>query len=74
MWLIAVETTGEMRLVAILRLTMEATRGLIHLHKHDIVHCDIAARNILVSNSHDKTLPQRATINDLGLARYAVEL
>eukprot|EP00656_Telonema_subtile_P041728 TRINITY_DN469_c0_g2_i12.p1 TRINITY_DN469_c0_g2~~TRINITY_DN469_c0_g2_i12.p1 ORF type:complete len:1026 (-),score=183.84 TRINITY_DN469_c0_g2_i12:654-3731(-) len=69
MWLIAVETTGEMRLVAVLRLTMEATRGLIHLHKHDIVHCDIAPRNILVSNSRSKTLPQRATVNDLGLAR-----
>jgi hypothetical protein len=53
-------------LACVLKVLCDAARGLEHLHKHNIVHCDIAPRNILIANWD--TAPV-GMINDFGLAR-----
>ena len=67
---------GRHRVLQItLRLLRDACMGLAHLHEHRILHCDIAARNVLVANSGNiyncdgSTARPRAKINDFGLSR-----
>jgi serine/threonine protein kinase len=36
---------------------------MLHIHKHNIVHCDLAARNILLTSS------SHAKISDFGMAK-----
>ncbi|KAL5259174.1 hypothetical protein ACHWQZ_G009586 [Mnemiopsis leidyi] len=44
---------------------LEVAAGLDHIHSKDILHCDIAARNILLN------IQGVVKISDFGLARYA---
>jgi serine/threonine protein kinase len=46
-----------------MRILLHTAEGLAHLHSHQILHRDIAARNILV-NSHGQAL-----LSDFGLSR-----
>ena len=41
----------------------QIANGMLHIHKHDIVHCDLAARNILLTSSF------HAKISDFGMAK-----
>lgn len=34
-----------------LRLAQDVTAGLVHLHRHDVYHCDIKPRNLLWTNT-----------------------
>jgi serine/threonine protein kinase len=47
----------------ILQIALDAAQGLFYLHSEGIIHRDIAARNILVTEN------LRGKVNDFGLAR-----
>ena len=49
----------------ILRFAEEAASGIYHLHLEMVVHCDIAARNLLFDSGN----PRRVKVCDFGLAR-----
>ncbi len=49
----------------IVRFAAEAASGLLHLHAEGVVHRDIAARNLLLTNSY----PPTVKVCDFGLAR-----
>ncbi|ETO11655.1 TKL family protein kinase [Reticulomyxa filosa] len=52
----------------------QAAKGILHLHKANIVHRDIAARNILleyVAVNESKGSRVRAVVSDFGLSRIA---
>ncbi|KAL6040780.1 Ephrin type-A receptor 1 [Balamuthia mandrillaris] len=46
-----------------IRIAMGITAGMQHLHSENIIHCDLAARNVLLSKSLD------AKVSDFGMAR-----
>ncbi|KAL6052490.1 CLL4A clavata1-like receptor S/T protein kinase protein [Balamuthia mandrillaris] len=46
-----------------IRIAMGITAGMQHLHSENIIHCDLAARNVLLNNSLD------AKVADFGMAR-----
>jgi serine/threonine protein kinase len=58
------ERTGPLELKAILRIGMQAARGLAAAHAQGIVHRDIKPANILLENG-----VERVKITDFGLAR-----
>jgi len=47
------------------RIARDAAAGLLHLHRENVIHRDVAARNILVGINYT------AYVSDLGLARLA---
>jgi len=47
----------------IFNIIKQIANGMLHIHKHDIVHCDLAARNILLTSSF------HAKISDFGMAK-----
>jgi predicted Ser/Thr protein kinase len=47
----------------IFNIIKQIANGMLHIHKHNIVHCDLAARNILLTSSF------HAKISDFGMAK-----
>ena len=47
-----------------LSVILGMARGLAHLHKHNVIHRDFAARNILLGANYE------AKISDFGLSRF----
>ncbi|ETO07207.1 TKL family protein kinase [Reticulomyxa filosa] len=58
----------------VIGMMCQAAKGILHLHKANIVHRDIAARNILleyVAVNENKGSRVRAVVSDFGLSRIA---
>jgi len=49
------------------KLAADAALGILHLHRENVIHRDIAARNVLVAGSFKSGF--RAVITDFGLSR-----
>jgi len=66
----AAEDEIEVSLLHKLTIAKQAGEGLLSLHQHDLVHADVAARNVLVyafdENNHHNTLVK---LSDYGLVR-----
>jgi serine/threonine protein kinase len=50
-----------------IELVRGIARGVLHLHKHNIIHCDLSSRNILLSSSGEPK------ISDFGMSRLLEE-
>lgn len=51
----------------LVKLAADASLGILHLHRENVIHRDIAARNVLVGGSFKSGF--RAVITDFGLSR-----
>jgi len=61
------KTSLKFDMVAKLFLIRDIADGIQHLHNHDIIHRDIAARNILL---HKDAFRVHAVITDFGISMY----
>jgi len=59
-------SSEKLELINVYNLTIGIARGMQYLHKNDVIHRDIAARNILLK---EKLVPM---ISDFGLSRVVV--
>jgi hypothetical protein len=55
----------DFTLTQLVRVAREAACGVAHLHRHRVIHRDIAARNVLLAGSHDLVVK----IGDFGMSR-----
>lgn len=60
--------SGAVQLLPLVETALDVARAMAHLHKHNIVHSDLKARNVLLrSDAHD---PRGfiAKVGDFGLS------
>eukprot|EP01119_Soliformovum_irregulare_P012274 TRINITY_DN3174_c0_g1_i1.p1 TRINITY_DN3174_c0_g1~~TRINITY_DN3174_c0_g1_i1.p1 ORF type:complete len:538 (+),score=165.34 TRINITY_DN3174_c0_g1_i1:483-2096(+) len=55
-----------------LQVARDIASGMNHLHSENIVHCDLALRNILISGSRRNFISVK--VSDFGLARHLTDL
>eukprot|EP01119_Soliformovum_irregulare_P011133 TRINITY_DN2770_c0_g1_i3.p1 TRINITY_DN2770_c0_g1~~TRINITY_DN2770_c0_g1_i3.p1 ORF type:complete len:724 (+),score=172.55 TRINITY_DN2770_c0_g1_i3:33-2204(+) len=65
--LLSLLTDLDMSKNVILGIARDVVTGMHHLHTEGILHCDLAARNLLVCSQQGETL--KIKISDFGLAR-----
>ena len=66
----AVDKTLDWSAAQLLQVAFEAACGVAHLHRHNVIHRDIAARNVLLTSVANR----RAKVADFGMARLAAAM
>lgn len=59
---------GKVNYRAVLDTAVDMARGMAHMHKHNIVHADVKARNVLLLRSAREPKGVIAKMSDFGLS------